>query len=74
MNLCCPNAIKESRSKRVGLYRNEQGGFYLPGSSEDNIVLHRCHRSRRRKHRLLRGGNCRQTRKNTINAMQQYDA
>ena len=24
---CCPNAVKESRSKRVGLYRNEQGGF-----------------------------------------------
>ena len=27
MNRCCPNAVKESRSKRVGLYRNEQGGF-----------------------------------------------
>ena len=31
MNRCCPNAVKESRSERVGLYRNEQGGFaYLP--------------------------------------------
>ena len=24
---CCPNAVKESRSEKVGLYRNEQGGF-----------------------------------------------
>ena len=24
---CCPNALKESRSERVGLYQNEQGGF-----------------------------------------------
>ena len=28
----------------MGLYRNEQGGFCLPGTSEDSIVLHRCHR------------------------------
>ena len=27
MNHCCPNAVKESRSERVGLYQNEQGGF-----------------------------------------------
>ena len=27
LNRCCPNAVKESRSERVGLYRNEQGGF-----------------------------------------------
>ena len=27
MNHCCPNAIKESRSERVGLYQNEQRGF-----------------------------------------------
>ena len=26
MDRCCPNAVKESRSERVGLYRNEQGG------------------------------------------------
>ena len=65
--------VKESRSERVGLYRNEQG-VCLPGTSEDSIALHRCHRSHRRKHHLLRGGNYRQTRKNTINVMQQYDA
>ena len=27
LNRYCPNAVKESRSERVGLYRNEQGGF-----------------------------------------------
>ena len=27
LNRCCPNAVKESRNERVGLYRNEQGGF-----------------------------------------------
>ena len=27
MNRCCPNAVKESRSERVGFYRNEQGVF-----------------------------------------------
>ena len=27
LNRCCPNAVKESRSERVGLYQNEQGGF-----------------------------------------------
>ena len=27
MNRCCPNVVKESRSERVGLYQNEQGGF-----------------------------------------------
>ena len=74
MNHCCPNAVKEGRSKRVGLYQNEQGGFFLPGTSEDNIVLHRYHRSRRQKHRRLRGDGYRQTEKDTINAMQQYDA
>ena len=27
LNHCCPNAVKESMSERVGFYRNEQGGF-----------------------------------------------
>ena len=27
LNRCYPNAVKESRSERVGLYQNEQGGF-----------------------------------------------
>ena len=55
MNHCCPNAVKESRSERVGLYRNEQGGFCLPGTSEDNIALRRCHRSHRRYTSIERG-------------------
>ena len=27
LNRCCPNAVKESKSERVGFYRNEQGVF-----------------------------------------------
>ena len=26
-NRCCPNAVKESKSERVGLYRNAQWGL-----------------------------------------------
>jgi hypothetical protein len=44
---CCLNVVNESRSKKMGLYRNDQWGC-LPGTSEDSIVLHRCHRSHRR--------------------------
>ena len=40
MNPCCPNAITESRSERVGFYRNEQGGC-LPGKSTREALLHR---------------------------------
>ena len=73
MNRCCPNAVKESRSERVGLYRNEQGGFaclallkivkFFIGVIElivGNTAIER--------------GQYRQQRGNTINAMQQYDA
>ena len=74
LNRCCRNAVKESRSERVGLYQNEQGFFCLPSTSEDNIVLHRCHQSCRQKHRRLRRDGNRQTEKDTINAMRQYDA
>ena len=49
-------------------------GVCLPGTSEDSIALHRCHRTHRQNIRLPRGNNNRQHRKNTINAMQQYDA
>ena len=48
---------KESRSERVGLYQNEQGGFACPGTSEDSIALHRCHRTHRRTHVYLEGTN-----------------
>ena len=52
---CCPNAVKESRSEKVGFYRNEQGGFCLPGTSEDCIALHLCHRTHRRNASIERG-------------------
>ena len=39
----------------MGLYRNELGGFCLPGTSEDIIVLHRCHRTHRRNHGYREG-------------------
>ena len=74
MNRCCPNAVKESRSERVGSYRDEQGGFCLPGTSEDNIESSSVSTITASEQRLPTGDNHRQTRKNTINAMQQYDA
>ena len=57
----------------MGLYRNEQGGLCLPGTSEDIIALHRCHRTHHRDTPTERG-QAPAIEKNTINAMQQYDA
>ena len=74
MNRCCPNAAKESRSERVGLYRNEQGGFCLPGTSEDSIESSLVSTITTPEHRLPRGDKYRQQRGKPINAMQQYDA
>ena len=48
MNRCCPNAVKESRSERVGLYRNEQGGFACLALLKIALSLHQCQRSQRR--------------------------
>ena len=48
MNRCCPNAVKESRSERVGLYRNEQGCFSCLGLLKITLSLHQCQRSQRR--------------------------
>ena len=45
---CCPNAVKESRSERVGFYRNEQGGFAYLALLKIAIALHRCQRPQRR--------------------------
>ena len=53
----------------MGFYQNEQGGFCLPGTSEDNIALHRCHRSHRRYHVYREGTNTGITEGNVINAM-----
>ena len=69
MNWCCPNALKESRGERVGFYRNEQGGFALPGTSEDSIESSSVSTITTSEHRLPRVDKYRQTRKNTINAM-----
>ena len=69
MNHCCPNAIKESRSERVGLYRNEQGVFCLPGTSVDSITLQRCHRSHRQNHVYREGTDTDKQEGNKINAM-----
>ena len=44
----CPNAVKESRSERVGLYRNEQGGFACLALLKIALSLYQCQRSQRR--------------------------
>ena len=45
---CCPNAVKESKSERVGLYRNAQWGFACLALLQITMSLHRCHRTHRR--------------------------
>ena len=55
MTRCCPNAVKESRSERVGLYRNEQGGFAWLALLKIALSLHQCQRSQRR-YNVYRGG------------------
>ena len=55
MNRCCPNAVKESSSERVGLYRNEQGGFACLALLKITLSLHQCQRSHHR-YRVYREG------------------
>ena len=69
LNRFCPNAVKESRSERVGLYRNEQGGFCLPGTSEDSIESSLVSTITTPEQRLPRGNNTGKQSRNTINAM-----
>ena len=69
MNRCCPNALKESMSERVGLYRNEQGGFACLALLKIVIALHRCHQTHRRNHVYREGTNTGNREGNTINAM-----
>ena len=66
---CCPNAIKESRSERVGLYRNEQGGFACLALLKIALSLHQCQRSHHRNHVYREGASSGNTEGNTINAM-----
>ena len=62
-------AVKESRSERVGLYRNEQGGFACLALLKITLSLHQCQRSHHR-YNVYRGGtNTGKHRGNTINAM-----
>ena len=53
----------------MGLYRNEQGGFCLPGTSEDSIESSLVSTITTPEQRLLRGDNTGKQRRNTINAM-----
>ena len=69
----CPNAVEESRSERVGLYRNEQGGFACLALLKITLSLHQCQRSHHRYHVYREGTNTGNTEGNTINAIQ-YDA
>ena len=69
MNRCCPNAITESRSERVGFYRNEQGGFACLALLKIALSLHQCQRSHHRYHVYREGTNTGNTEGNTINAM-----
>ena len=68
-NRCCPNAVKESRSERVGLYRNEQGGFACLALLKITLSLHQCQRSHHRYHVYREGIITDNTEGNTINAM-----
>ena len=65
----CPNAVKESRSERVGSYRNEQGGFACLALLKIALSLHQCQRSHHRYHVYREGTNTGNTEGNTINAM-----
>ena len=69
LNRSCPNAVKESRSERVGLYRNEQGGFACLALLKITLSLHQCQRSHPRYHVYREGTNTGNTEGNTINAM-----
>ena len=68
-SLLSPNAVKESRSERVGLYRNEQGGFACLALLKITLSLHQCQRSHHRYHVYREGTNTGNTEGNTINAM-----
>ena len=74
MNRCCPNAVKESRSERVGLYRNEQGGFACLALLKIVLSLHQCRRSHRRYHVYREGTNTGNTEGKHDQRSAQYDA
>ena len=55
LNRCCPNAVIESRSERVGLYLNEQGVFACLALLKITLSLHQCQRSHHRYTSIERG-------------------
>ena len=65
-NRVCPDAVKESRSERVGLYQYAQGGFACLTRLKIAMSLHQCQRSNRRKHRLHGGNNTDKQERTTI--------
>ena len=69
MNRCCPNAVKESKSERVGLYWNEQGVFACLALLKITLSLHQCQRSHHRYHVYREGTITGNIEGNTINAM-----
>ena len=48
---------KREQERESGIVSEWTRGFCLPGTSEDRIVLHRCHRSHRRNHVYREGTN-----------------
>ena len=55
LNCVVLNTVNESRRDNMGFCRYDQLGGCLPGTSEDNIALHRCQRSHRRYTSIERG-------------------
>ena len=70
---CCPNAVKESRSERMGFYRNEQGGFACLALLKITLSLHQCQRSHRR-YNVYRGGTTPANTEEHDQCNAQYDA
>ena len=48
---------KREQERESGIVSEWTRGFCLPGTSEDSIILHRCHRSHRRNHVYWEGTN-----------------
>ena len=48
MSSCCPKCSKREQERESGIVWEWTRGFCLPGTSEDSIALHRCHRTHHR--------------------------
>ena len=65
---------KREQERESGIVSECSKGFFLPGTSEDNNESSSVSSNSSSERRLLRGNKTDKQRKNTINAMQQYDA